>query len=327
MMINYQDPDYVHWGNPSHYTRGIAEIDRGLQQLTSAIDASPRYRDQTLIVVVPDCGRDSNPFMRVPYQHHFNSRSAHEIWALLVGPGVCQRPRLRSSRQPDRRHQDDRRADGNADAGGGRQGAGMTTQTMTTVHVVTRPFVWLVSVVLALVATQSALLSVILLGYVYASMHRYLVGDELGDTFRERVWQRVKLGVAGWLTMSSLALLPGILWAGAWWAGWDNSFNKGYEQASVGPLVGVGGVVLFLLLMPYLQIAQARHAETLDWRCVYRFRENLKIWTGAPFAAALLPIALWCGRLRSLRFVLAADISTSDDPVRGRHRSAVWSTA
>ena len=29
MMINYQDPDYVHWGNPSHYTRAIARIDRG----------------------------------------------------------------------------------------------------------------------------------------------------------------------------------------------------------------------------------------------------------------------------------------------------------
>lgn len=24
MMINYQDPDYVHWGNASHYTRAIA---------------------------------------------------------------------------------------------------------------------------------------------------------------------------------------------------------------------------------------------------------------------------------------------------------------
>ena len=26
-MVNYQDPDYVHWGNPSHYTRAIAVID------------------------------------------------------------------------------------------------------------------------------------------------------------------------------------------------------------------------------------------------------------------------------------------------------------
>ena len=31
MMVNYQDPDYVHWGNPSHYTRAIQIIDDGLQ--------------------------------------------------------------------------------------------------------------------------------------------------------------------------------------------------------------------------------------------------------------------------------------------------------
>ena len=167
----------------------------------------------------------------------------------------------------------------------------MTARALTTMQVVTRPFVWFVSVFLAVVATQSALLSVVLLGYVYASMHRYLVGSELGDRLRDRVWQRVKLGVSGALTISSLALLPAVLWAGTWYAGWDNSFNKGYEQAVIGPLTGVAGVLLFLLLMPYLQIAQARHAETLDWRCVYRVRENLRIWAGAPVCAALLPLA------------------------------------
>ena len=26
MMVCYQDPDYVHWGNASHYTRAIAVI-------------------------------------------------------------------------------------------------------------------------------------------------------------------------------------------------------------------------------------------------------------------------------------------------------------
>jgi len=37
---------------------------------------------------VPDCGRDDNPLVDVPCQHHFNSRSAHQIFALLVGPGI-----------------------------------------------------------------------------------------------------------------------------------------------------------------------------------------------------------------------------------------------
>ena len=90
MMINYQDPDYVHWGNASHYTRAIAVIDQGLQRLVETVDADPEYRDDTVFVIVPDCGRDANPFMSVPYQHHFNSRSAHEIFALVFGAGVVR---------------------------------------------------------------------------------------------------------------------------------------------------------------------------------------------------------------------------------------------
>ncbi len=90
MMVNYQDPDYVHWGNASHYTRAISAIDQGLQQLTTAVEADPDYRGRTVFVIVPDCGRDANPLMSVPFQHHFNSRSAHEIFALIWGPGITQ---------------------------------------------------------------------------------------------------------------------------------------------------------------------------------------------------------------------------------------------
>jgi len=90
MMINYQDPDYVHWGNASHYTRAITVIDQGLQQLTTAAEADPHYRDRTVFVIIPDCGRDANPLMSVPFQHHFNSRSAHEIFALIWGPGIAR---------------------------------------------------------------------------------------------------------------------------------------------------------------------------------------------------------------------------------------------
>ncbi len=90
MMVNYQDPDYVHWGNPSHYTRAIAVIDEGLQRLVSLADADPFYRDNTIFVITPDCGRDANPLAEVPFQHHFNSRSAHEVWAMIFGPGIAR---------------------------------------------------------------------------------------------------------------------------------------------------------------------------------------------------------------------------------------------
>ena len=88
LMVNYNDPDYVHWGYLQHYTGAISVIDDGVRQLVAAVEADPEYRDNTVFVLVPDCGRDSNPLSPVPCQHHFNSKSSHEIWALLVGPGI-----------------------------------------------------------------------------------------------------------------------------------------------------------------------------------------------------------------------------------------------
>ncbi len=90
MMINYQDPDYVHWGNASHYTRAIGIIDQGLKRLVDAADLDPHYRDRTVFAVVPDCGRDANALMSVPFQHHFNTRSSHEIFGLFFGPGIAR---------------------------------------------------------------------------------------------------------------------------------------------------------------------------------------------------------------------------------------------
>jgi len=90
IMVNYQDCDYVHWGNLSHYTRAVSVMDEGLRQIVQTVEADAEYRQNTIFVVVPDCGRDSNPFADVPCQHHFGSRSAHEIFALFVGPGVSR---------------------------------------------------------------------------------------------------------------------------------------------------------------------------------------------------------------------------------------------
>ncbi|NJM83952.1 MAG: hypothetical protein HC844_17225 [Tabrizicola sp.] len=39
-------------------------------------------------MITPDCGRDANPLAEVPFQHHFNSASAHEVWAVIFGPGI-----------------------------------------------------------------------------------------------------------------------------------------------------------------------------------------------------------------------------------------------
>ena len=88
LMINYNDPDYVHWGNPTHYTRGISVIDEGVRTLWETVEREEGYRDNTLFLVVPDCGRDANPFMAVPFQHHFGGPSSHEIFLVAAGKGV-----------------------------------------------------------------------------------------------------------------------------------------------------------------------------------------------------------------------------------------------
>ncbi len=90
MMVNYNDPDYVHWGYASHYTRGISFMDQGLEKIYCAAEADEYYRNNTIFVIVPDCGRDNNRLMAVPYQHHFGDRTAHEIFCLVVGPKVPQ---------------------------------------------------------------------------------------------------------------------------------------------------------------------------------------------------------------------------------------------
>ncbi len=87
-MVNYTDCDYVHWGNQSFYTNGVRIMDEGIRQIVGAVEADEFYRGNTIFAIVPDCGRDDNPFVSVPFQHHFNSRSAHEIFALFVGPGI-----------------------------------------------------------------------------------------------------------------------------------------------------------------------------------------------------------------------------------------------
>ena len=88
MMINYTDPDYVHWGNVNHYTRAVAIIDQELQRLYETVQADEHYRDNTVFAIVPDCGRDNARLAALPCQHHFGDRTAHEIWALLLGPGI-----------------------------------------------------------------------------------------------------------------------------------------------------------------------------------------------------------------------------------------------
>ena len=79
-------------------------------------------------------------------------------------------------------------------------------------------------------------------------------------------------GLGAILCMWALTLPAGVLWWFGWYDGWNNSFNKGYEQAAVGPLISVLGILWFVAVMFYVPLAQARQAVTGEWRSFFDFR-------------------------------------------------------
>jgi hypothetical protein len=64
----------------------------------------------------------------------------------------------------------------------------------------------------------------------------------------------IRMGLIALTALLAWTLPFTLLWLGAWWAGWENSFNKGYEQAFVGPSVFLFGALLAALILPVLPL-------------------------------------------------------------------------
>jgi len=87
------------------------------------------------------------------------------------------------------------------------------------------------------------------------------------------LWLNVKIGAHGFFNVAVMTLPATGLWLFGWYSGWDNSFNKGYEQFSIGPSLWLLGTVLFIMAMLYVPIAQVGQAATGNWKVFYRFKE------------------------------------------------------
>ena len=73
-------------------------------------------------------------------------------------------------------------------------------------------------------------------------------------------WQTMRSSLKAAIAVS-LAVLPfGTILLLSWWAGWENSFNKGYEQAWVGPALAAVGTALAVFTLVHLPMALAHHA-------------------------------------------------------------------
>lgn len=60
----------------------------------------------------------------------------------------------------------------------------------------------------------------------------------------------IRSGILALTALLAWTLPFTLLWLGAWWAGWENSFNKGYEQAFIGPSIFLLGALLAALILP-----------------------------------------------------------------------------
>lgn len=72
------------------------------------------------------------------------------------------------------------------------------------------------------------------------------------------LWLNLKLGLSMLLCTWIITLPAGAIWLLSWWGGWENSFNKVYEQAGGPVIVALIGTAYFLAIMLVVPLAQAR---------------------------------------------------------------------
>jgi hypothetical protein len=105
----------------------------------------------------------------------------------------------------------------------------------------------------------------------------------------------IQLGIITFAGLAALSLPFTVLWFGAWWAGWENSFNKGYEQSAVGPSVWLLGTILALPLLTHLPFALAHAAHRQKLGAFFEWRRIRSVVASAGWRVpwlALLSVAL-----------------------------------
>jgi len=89
MLVNFWDVDVAHWGSYSLYLNAIARTDRLTGMLWDEINSNPGYQGKTIMLVLPELGRDgdvntANGFLN----HRSGDPSCRNMWLLALGAGV-----------------------------------------------------------------------------------------------------------------------------------------------------------------------------------------------------------------------------------------------
>jgi hypothetical protein len=95
-------------------------------------------------------------------------------------------------------------------------------------------------------------------------------------------WLNLRVGFLALFCTYALTGFGCLLMAFSWWGGWNNSFHKGYEEAFVGPFLGVSGILLFVAAMIYVPMAQVHQAVTGEAQAFFHFRTVWRLIQARP---------------------------------------------
>ena len=95
LAVCFGEIDCAHYGNWSRYVEAIRRTDTLTWRLWETAQSLPAYRDQTLMLILPDHGRELEESGGLGYVHHsdfYTGAGADEgcrhVWMLALGPGV-----------------------------------------------------------------------------------------------------------------------------------------------------------------------------------------------------------------------------------------------
>jgi hypothetical protein len=101
ITVNFGEIDCAHYGSWSRYVEAIRRTDTLTWRLWQATQQLPGYRHRTLMLVLPDHGRELDRPGRPGFIHHSNfytnegaDEGCRRVWMLAVGPGVAAGRRL-----------------------------------------------------------------------------------------------------------------------------------------------------------------------------------------------------------------------------------------
>lgn len=125
----------------------------------------------------------------------------------------------------------------------------------------------------------------------------------------------IRAGLLAAVGLFALTLPFTLTWLGAWWAGWENSFNKGYEQAAVGPSVWFLATLLSLPILAHLPLALAHAAAEDRFSAFWEWRRIRSVAASAGWR--LVWLALFSAILSVPFFGLRAIPAFIEDIVPG----------